>query len=177
MPAFPTATPEESTREVLRLSGTDRLALALLLRRFGVELMLVSPGEAIPGSYWGESEAGLRGDRLYARLDTPVHSVLHEASHFICMTPERRARLDRDAGGDDDEESAVCYLQILLADELAGVGIERLARDMDEWGYSFRLGGTRAWFETDAEDAREWLRRRGLISPAGASDPPRSPLS
>ena len=167
MPAFPTATSEDPTREVLRFSGTDRLALALLLRRFGMELTLVSAGELIPGSYWGESEAGLRGDRLYARLDTPVHSVLHEASHFICMTPERRAQLDRDAGGDDVEESAVCYLQVLLADELPGVGIERLAQDMDEWGYSFRLGGTRAWFEADAEEARQWLGQRGIISPAG----------
>jgi hypothetical protein len=30
--------------------------------------------------------------------------------------------------------------------------------DMDAWGYSFRLGSTRAWFEADAEDAREFLQ-------------------
>ena len=84
-----------------------------------LSLTLVARGESIPGSYWGESEAGLKGERLYARLDTPVHSVLHEASHYICMTPERRARLDRDAGGDDDEESAVCYLQVLLGGRAA----------------------------------------------------------
>jgi hypothetical protein len=35
--------------------------------------------------------------------------------------------------------------------------------DMDAWGYSFRLGSTRAWFEGDAEDAREWLEQRGLL--------------
>src|SRR5256714_10979667 len=69
-------------------------------------LPLVAPGEDIPGSYWGHGEAGLRGERLYARLDTPAHSVLHEASHYICMTPERRAGLDRDAGGTDLQESA-----------------------------------------------------------------------
>ena len=136
----------------------------MLLGRYGLTLTLVAPEEVIPGSYWGESEAGLKGDRLYARLDTPVHSVLHEASHYICMTPERRAGLDRDAGGNDAEESAVCYLQILLADELPGVGRERLSSDMDDWGYSFRLGNTRAWFTSDAEDARAWLLEHGVIN-------------
>lgn len=148
---------------MLRLNALDRVAVGVLLSRYGLTLMLVAPEEVIPGSYWGESEAGLRGDRLYARLDTPVHSLLHEASHYICMTPERRAGLDRDAGGDDAEESAVCYLQILLADELPGVGRERLSSDMDDWGYSFRLGNTRAWFSSDAEDARTWLVAHGVI--------------
>jgi hypothetical protein len=96
-----------------------------------------------------------------------VHSVLHEAAHFICMTPQRRARLDRDAGGDDLEESAVCYLQVLLAQQLPGVGRTRLFSDMDGWGYSFRLGSTRAWFEEDARDARAWLERRGVIGARG----------
>jgi hypothetical protein len=144
----------------------DRAALAALLERYGLQLGLIAPQELIPGSYWGDAEAGLRGDRLYARLDTPVHSVLHEASHFICMTPERRAGLDRDAGGDDLEESAVCYLQVLLAGQLRGVGAQRAFVDMDAWGYSFRLGSARAWFESDAQDARHWLRRHGITDGA-----------
>jgi len=148
---------------MLHLANADRLSVALLLNRYGLELVLTAPQEIIPGSYWGESEAGLKGHRLYARLDTPLHSVLHEASHYICMTPERRAGLDRDAGGDDLEEAAVCYLQVVLADELAGVGRERLCADMDAWGYSFRLGSTHAWLERDAEDARAWLLRQGII--------------
>ncbi len=151
----------------LTLAGTDRLAVASLLGRYGLRLELLAPGEPIPGSYWGGSEAGLKGDRLYARPDTPVHSVLHEAGHFICMAPERRAALERDAGGDDLEESAVCYLQILLADVLCGIGRERLCADMDCWGYSFRLGGARAWFDRDAEDARGWLERMGVLGPDG----------
>jgi hypothetical protein len=155
------------TVDVLRLVAVDRLELALLLSRYGLDLTLVAPDELIPGSYWGDSEAGLQGSRLFARLDTPVHSVLHEASHYVCMTPERRVGLDRDAGGDDPEEAAVCYLQILLADQLPGVGRERLCADMDAWGYSFRLGSTRAWLEGDSADARAWLTGCGVIDPNG----------
>jgi hypothetical protein len=147
---------------MLLLGGVDRVAVAALLDRYGLMLGLIAPNELIPGSYWGETEAGLKGDSLYARLDTPLHSVLHEASHYICMTPERRAGLDRDAGGDDLEESAVCYLQVLLAAELQEMGRDRAFADMDAWGYSFRLGSARAWFESDAEDARGWLRQHGI---------------
>ena len=152
---------------MLLVSGVDGVALALLLARYGLTLALVAAEEEIPGSYWGDSEAGLRGDSLYARLETPLHSVLHEACHYVCMTPERRAGLDRDAGGDDLEESAVCYLQVLFADELPHVGRERLFTDMDAWGYSFRLGSSRAWFAQDAEDARAWLLQHGIIDSSG----------
>ncbi len=148
---------------MLLLNSIDRLSLELLLDRYGLALQLVAPQEVIPGSYWGEREAGLIGARLFARLDTPLHSVLHESAHFICMTPERRAGLHTDAGGDDVEESAVCYLQVLMADLLPNVGRERIFRDMDDWGYSFRLGRTALWFAGDAEDARAWLLSHGLI--------------
>ncbi len=153
---------------MLRLAGLDRIAIALLLDRYGLELRLVAPEESIPGSYWGDAEAGLKGSVLYARPDTPLHSVLHEAGHFVCMSAERRVALDRDAGGDDPEECAVCFLQLLFADALRGVGRDRLLADMDAWGYSFRLGSARAWLEQDADDAREWLRREGVIDAAGA---------
>ena len=152
---------------MLLVSGVDGVAVALLLARYGLTLALVAAEEEIPGSYWGDSEAGLRGDSLYARLETPLHSVLHEACHYVCMSPERRAGLDRDAGGDDLEESAVCYLQVLFADELPHVGRERLFTDMDAWGYSFRLGSSRAWFAQDAEDARAWLLQHGIIDSSG----------
>ena len=148
---------------MLLLNSVDRLPLELLLDRYGLELTLVAPGEVIPGSYWGEREAGLIGSKIYARLDTPLHSVLHEGAHFICMTIERRAGLDTDAGGDDAEENGVCYLQILLANVLPKVGRDRMCRDMDEWGYTFRLGSAAAWFGEDAEDARQWLIDHGLI--------------
>ncbi len=79
------------------------------------------------------------------------------------MDPARRTTLHTDAGGDFAEEDAVCYLQILLGDTLPGVGSKRLLSDMDTWGYSFRLGSARAWFEQDADDARQWLLNRHLI--------------
>jgi hypothetical protein len=152
---------------VLRLGEADHSSVSRLLAGFGLDLRLSEPGADIPGSYWGESEAGLQGNTLLARLDTPIHSVLHETAHYICMSPERRVGLDRDAGGDDAEEQAVCYLQVLLAEQLAGGGREAAWRDMDEWGYSFRLGNARAWFEQDAHDARAWLQAAGIIDATG----------
>jgi hypothetical protein len=148
---------------MLRLSNVDRPAVARLLAGYGLDTRVLAAGEPIAGSYWGDCEAGLRGNTLFARHDTPLHSILHEAAHYICMSPERRAGLDRDAGGDDAEECAVCYLQLLLADALAGIGRERLCADMDDWGYSFRLGSAQLWFERDAQDARLWLQQRGII--------------
>jgi hypothetical protein len=150
-------------RGVLLVNAMDRIALEVMLDRYGLATVLVAPEEVIPGSYWGEREAGLIGARIFVRLDTPVHSVLHEGAHFICMSAERRVGLNTDAGGDDAEENAVCYLQILMADALPSVGSERICRDMDEWGYTFRLGSAAAWFREDAEDARRWLMHHNLI--------------
>jgi hypothetical protein len=152
---------------VLLVNAIDRLSLQVLLDRYGLMLQLVAPDEVIPGSYWGEREAGLLGSKIFARLDTPLHSVLHEGAHFICMTPERRAGLDTDAGGDHAEENAVCYLQIILAAQLPNVGVQRMCADMDAWGYTFRLGSARLWFEHDAEDARDWLIRHCVLDSQG----------
>jgi len=153
---------------VLQVSDIERAAIEELMARFGLSLEVVAAGEAITGSFWGDSEAGVVARTVHVRVDTPVHSLLHEASHIICMDSHRRAGLHRDAGGDDLEEAAVCYLQILLADFLPGVGRERLMRDMDSWGYSFRLGSTCRWFHADAEDAADWLQSAGLIDAMGS---------
>jgi hypothetical protein len=141
--------------------------LAGLLDRFGLRLSEVAPGAPIPGSFWGEPEAGIIGCEVLVRPDTPVHSALHEACHLICADAARRAAIHTDAGGGYDEENGVCYLQIVLADHLPGFGRDRALADMDGWGYSFRLGSARAWFEQDAEDARAWLAGHGLLDAAG----------
>ena len=142
---------------VLTLADIDRAAAVALLARFGLELVEVDAGEAIPGSYWGDAEAGIIGSRVYARNDTPLHSLLHEAGHLMVMPPARRAAVHTDAADTQRDEDAVCYLQLLLADELPGFGRERAFADMDAWGYTFRLGSARAWFENDAEDAASHL--------------------
>lgn len=143
------------------------MSIEALLRRFDLELVPEPDGATITGSYWGDEEAGIVGHKVFARGDTPIHSLLHEACHTICMTHERREQLARDAGGDELEEAAVCYLQILLADQLDGVGRDRLMRDMDAWGYSFRLGSAARWFAEDAEDAHKWLIDNGLVDNQG----------
>jgi len=137
--------------------------LRTLLASYGLQIVQVPAGREIPGTYWGDSEAGLIGNRLFLRADTPLHSALHEACHFICMDDARRRRLHTDAGGCVDEENAVCYLQGLLADRLHGYDRLRLFSDMDTWGYSFRLGSAQAWFDQDATDASSWLLKRGII--------------
>ena len=149
------------------VDATLRDHLRSLLSPYGLQIEWVSAAVPIPGSYWGESEAGLIGDRLYLRHDTPLHSALHEAAHFVCMTAPRRAALERDAGGDHSEENAVCYLQILWGDELPGVGRERILADMDAWGYTFRLGSAARWFEEDASDARQWLQSESILRENG----------
>ena len=151
---------------VLRVLDIPIEPLRELLGRFQLTIEVQADGEDIAGSFWGEPEAGIVRTTVFARGDTPIHSLLHETCHVICMTDERRAGLNRDAGGDDLEEAAVCYLQILLADHIESVGSDRLMQDMDSWGYSFRLGTTRRWFEEDANDARAWLAAHALLDEA-----------
>ena len=138
-----------------------------MLQGYGTRRVDIPAGQPIPGSYWGDCEAGLITDAVYLRADTPLHSLLHELSHRVCMDPARRARLHTDAGGSDEEECAVCYLQLMLAQTLPGVGRDRLLADMDAWGYSFREGSAAAWLAGDAREAREWLYSRGLIDARG----------
>ena len=142
---------------VVVCSEIDLQQLSELLGKFGINIERVADGESIPGSWFGEPEAGIIATTLYIRGDTPVHSALHESCHLICMDSERRATLHTNAGGDYDEENGVNYLEITLAGYLPEIGSARIMRDMDCWGYTFRLGSAKAWFEQDAEDARRWL--------------------
>lgn len=156
--AAPTAEPQVTRVGDIRFD--DALAL---LATHDLHLHRVADGAPIPGSYWGEPEAGIIGSDVYVRDDTPVHSMLHEACHLIVLPPERRALVHTDATDSVPEEDATCYLQIVLAGRLPGVGSDRLMLDMDAWGYTYRLESTKAWFEQDAEDAKAWLVERGLL--------------
>ena len=163
-PAHAPVTPQPPPphADVLRLHDIAFADVAALLARFGLQLHPVADGAPIPGSYWGEPEAGLVGANVHARGDTPVHSLLHEAAHLIVLPPERRQSVHTDATDSVEEEDAVCVLQALLGDALPGVGRDRVLADMDAWGYTFRLGSARAYVERDAEAAWQWLHDRGL---------------
>jgi hypothetical protein len=154
---------------VMHCDALGAAAIERLLGRYGMLGVAIAPGETIPGSFWGQPEAGLVGNHLGFRADTPVHSLLHELAHYVCMDPARRDRLDTDAGGDDDEECAVCYLEALLAAYLPPFGSERCLADMDAWGYSFREGSACAWFSGDGREARDWLVGHDLV---GIDDAP-----
>jgi hypothetical protein len=149
---------------ILTCANIDLNQLRGLLKKYNLEIILINANKEIPGSWFGESEAGLIGNQLYIRMDTPVHSALHESCHYICMDDTRRKNLNTNAGGDYDEENGVCYLQILLADHIDNFGREHMFSDMNEWGYTFRLGSSKAWFNDDAEDAYQWLIKYNLIN-------------
>ncbi|TNF98859.1 MAG: hypothetical protein EP297_07035 [Gammaproteobacteria bacterium] len=149
--------------DVARCSDVNTASLSELFSRFNLVIEWIDGDQPIPGSHFGEPEAGLIDNRLYLRPDTPIHSALHESCHYICMGLDRRKNLHTDAGGGYDEENAVCYLSILLADFIEGFNRNIMMYDMDRWGYTFRLGSTRSWFEQDAEDALVWLLNHQVI--------------
>jgi hypothetical protein len=149
---------------MLTLADTGFDVPAALLARYGLRLARVDDGAPIPGSYWGEPEAGLVGSDVHARADTPLHSLLHEAAHLIVLPPERRRHVHTDATDSIQEEDAACVLQALLGEALPGVGAARILADMDAWGYTFRLGSAAAYFEHDADAAWTWLQARGLVT-------------
>lgn len=155
---------ETDKKPVLRLSDIDLEGVDTLLKQYGLQLTLSPLDNDIPGSFWGDEEAGLIQNKVYARADTPIHSILHESCHYICMTPARREHLHTNAGGTQDEENAVCYLQLLLCNEISTISAERMMEDMDTWGYNFVLGSCQAWFENDALDSKQWLIDHQLIS-------------
>ena len=155
------------TNNVLIVSDCEFKSIQDLLHKYSLKLQLISDTTSIPGSYWGDSEAGLISNTIYVHNDTPIHSLLHETCHYICMDNERRTTIDTNAEGDYDEENGVCYLQILLADNIPEMGQSRMLQDMDTWGYTFRLGSAEAWFNNDADDALAWLKNYKILDCSG----------
>lgn len=148
---------------IATVADFNPLLIKRVLSRYALSLSIIKLNTSIPGSYWGDSEAGLILSTVYVRPDTPIHSLLHEACHYICMDSARRDVLDTNAAGDYHEENAVCYLQILLSDEIISFGQDKMLEDMDRWGYTFRLGSAKKWFEEDATDAKGWLLHYNII--------------
>jgi hypothetical protein len=151
---------------VLTLGDIAFHDVASLLARYDLALERIADDAPIPGSYWGAPEAGLIGNTVFVRNDTPVHSLLHEAAHLIVLPHERRAAVHTDATDSIEEEDAVLVLQALLGEAIPGVGAARVLADMDAWGYTFRLGSAQAYVEHDADAAWMLLHRLGLVTPA-----------
>lgn len=87
-----------SVPEVARLGTADGPIVRYLtpfLATHGLCLVLLAPEAPIPGSHWGEPEAGLIENSVLARPDTPLASLLHEICHWLCMDDARRATLLR----------------------------------------------------------------------------------
>ncbi len=135
-----------------------------ILSHYGLSLQLVNIENEIPYSYWGTPEAGRKQNTLFAQTKTPLHSVLHEACHYVCMPAHHRTCKAIDAAGGVEEENATCYLQVLLAEHIDGYSSQLIMQDMDRWGYSFRLGSCSAWFDKDAEDVQAWLMQHKIIN-------------
>lgn len=146
-----------------RLKNIQSDAMRPLFDRYQLQLHEVSSNNEIPYSFWGTPEAGRQQSILYARADTPIHSLLHEACHFICMPPSLRHQPSIDAGGTAEEEDACCYLQLILSDYVPGFNQHIHLHDMNIWGYNFRLGSSARWFYADSDDARDWLIRHNII--------------
>ena len=66
---------------VLNCTAQRQTQLTALLKPYGIVIEHVPDDQPIPGSFFGEREAGIIGNRLLLRYDTPVHSALHEAGH------------------------------------------------------------------------------------------------
>ena len=146
------------------LKNSSPESLRPILDKYRLGLTVVAPGCNIPHSFWGAPEAGRLQSELFAREDTPLHSILHELAHYVCMPEIQRKSPKIDAGGSALIEDACCFLQILWSDRVAGFSRHVHLHDMDQWGYSFRLGSSTRWFYADSDDARAWLLQEKIIN-------------
>jgi len=68
---------------VIRVADVPLEALESLLARYNLNLKLQPVNEAITGSFWGDSEAGVRGHSVFVRSDTPVHSTSRNLPYHL----------------------------------------------------------------------------------------------
>ena len=70
-----------------------------VLNQFGLVLNCVASSTEIPYSFWGTPKAGRKYNPLFIHFDTHLHSILHEASHYVSMPQIRRSHDSHDASG------------------------------------------------------------------------------
>lgn len=70
----------EAEYDVLRFCDIDSQELTELLTAYQIELCLTPDDEPVLGSFWGDEEAGLIGERLNLNTNTPIHSISHTSA-------------------------------------------------------------------------------------------------
>ena len=88
---------------MLCFEKTNTASLRSVLSLYGIKLIEVAVNLPIPYSFWGTPEAGRIKNKLYVRGDTPIHSILHETCHFVCMSKKQRNLDIFDAKGSFEE--------------------------------------------------------------------------
>ncbi len=119
----------DSAGDVLRLASIDLDDARALLARYGLALECVADGAAIPGSYWGEPEAGAdRHDGVRARRHAGAFAAARSRAPDRAAARKARDDPHRRHPIRSAEEDATCYCRSLLGDALPGVGRERMLR-------------------------------------------------
>jgi len=132
------------------------------LDRYGLSLHLVAPDEVIPARI-GASARRADGIQIFARLDTAGAFGAARGRPFYLHDAGTARRLGYRCRRRSCGRECVCYLQIILAQSLPNVGRERMCRDMDEWAIRSGWEAPRSGSIQDAEDARDWLMRHGVL--------------
>ncbi len=158
----------EATNTVTRFSDSDRHSLALLLNRYGLVPELVgfkngNPGFILGGrgsrGWWETNSCCVKTPRCIPCCMRPVTTFAWTKRGALAWIPMQAAIMTKRM------PSAIFkYYWPMNCRDLA---VEQMLSDMDAWGYTFRLGSARAWFEEDAGDARAWLLSAGIISASG----------
>src|SRR3546814_6813027 len=75
-------------KEVLRLRDISFVDVATLLARYDLHLERVADDAPIPGSYWGDCEAGLIGATVHARSEehtSDLQSLMRISYAVFCL--------------------------------------------------------------------------------------------
>ena len=70
-----------------------------VLNRFGLVPNCVASSTKIPYSFCGTPKAGRKNNPLFIYFDTPLRSILHEASHYVSMLHIRGSHDSHDVSG------------------------------------------------------------------------------
>ena len=101
-----------------------------------------------PNSFHGEGIGWCKGTLLY-REDCVIHSLGHEVGHLANLSIKRWRGLRSEDPG--TSENVAMVVQVLLAKEIDGLGVDLMLEEMEMADYAF----TR-WFEGDISGKQWW---------------------